>query len=64
VKSDRDPGDTFDRLKKELSDRAIVELVYIVGFYKMQTIFMRGLEVEYDTDIRGRVVEVAPAGDK
>jgi AhpD family alkylhydroperoxidase len=50
--------ETFTRLKEHLTDQAIVELVFLIGLYKMQTIFMRGLKIEYENDTVVDISEV------
>lgn len=53
---------TFENLKKHLNDTEIVELVYAIAAYKMGSLFVRGLELEYDTDTVARLREDVPVG--
>ena len=60
----RVPDATFDALKAELSDEAILELTYITCTYEMHATMCRALRLEYD-DVPERVVEVPlPDGDE
>jgi alkylhydroperoxidase family enzyme len=52
---------TFDALKANFSDEAILELTYIVGLYMMYAVFTKSLRLEYD-DVDERVVEVPIPG--
>lgn len=48
--------ETFRNLTKHLSEAAIVELVFFVAAYRCGSLFVRGLQIEYDTDTVGRLV--------
>jgi AhpD family alkylhydroperoxidase len=41
---------TFEHLTKHLGQAAIVELIFFAAAYRMGSLFVRGLEIEYDTD--------------
>lgn len=47
--------DTFRRLAEHLSEEAIVELVFFAAAYRMGALFVRGLQLEYDTDTVARL---------
>ncbi len=53
--------DTFERLRKDLSDEEILELTYITLTYDLHATMCRALRLEYD-DVPERVVEI-PAPD-
>ncbi len=53
--------DTFERLRKGLSDEEILELTYITLTYDLHATMCRALRLEYD-DVPERVVEI-PAPD-
>ena len=59
----RVPDATFDALKRELSDEAILELTYITCTYEMHATMCRALRLEYD-DVDERLVEIPlPEGE-
>ena len=53
---------TFERLRAQLPEEAILELTYITALYEMHAIMTRALRLEYD-DVPERIVEVAAPGD-
>lgn len=55
----RVPEGTFEALKEQLSDEAILELTYITCTYMMHAVMSRALRLEYD-DVDEPVVEVGP----
>jgi AhpD family alkylhydroperoxidase len=53
---------TFAALKRHFNDAQIVELFFVVCTYRMHGLFIRALQLEYDTDTTARMQEVpAPA---
>ncbi len=53
----RVPDNTFDLLKKHLSDEEILELTYTTMTYELHATMCRALRLEYD-DVDERVVEI------
>lgn len=45
----------FENLKRHLSDTEIVEMCFAITAYKLGSLFVRGLELEYDTDTTSRL---------
>jgi len=58
----RVPDETFEALRRELSDEEILELTYITCTYALHATISRALRLEYD-DVEERVVEI-PAPDR
>jgi alkylhydroperoxidase family enzyme len=53
---------TFAALKRHFNDAQLVELLFVVCTYRMHGLFIRALQLEYDTDTTARMQEVpAPA---
>jgi alkylhydroperoxidase family enzyme len=50
--------DTFDQLRKHLSEEEIIELTYITLTYELHATMCRALRLEYD-DVPERIVEIA-----
>ena len=54
----RVPDETFECLRRQLSDEEILELTYITLTYDLHATMCRALRLEYD-DVAERVVEIA-----
>ena len=53
---------TFATLKRHFTDAQIVEMFFVVCTYRMHGMFIRALQLEFDTDTTARMQEV-PAPD-
>jgi len=54
---------TFAALKHHLNDEQIVDLLFVVCTYRMQGMFIRALQLEFDTDTTMHMQEV-PASEE
>jgi alkylhydroperoxidase family enzyme len=54
--------DTYNALREELSETAVIELTYAVAMYKLHATMCRALRLEFD-DVDERIVEVAAPTD-
>lgn len=50
--------ETFDELRKYLSEPAIVELFFVIGLWRMHAFICRALHLEFDNDTTQRMQEV------
>ena len=54
---------TFAALQRHFNDEQIVEMFFVVCTYRMHGMFIRALQLEFDTDLTARMQEV-PAPDE
>ncbi len=50
--------ETFNALREELSETAVIELTYAVAMYKLHATMCRALRLEFD-DVDEAIIEVA-----